>query len=345
MSSRVESKNHAATLFVGELDAKVNEALLWELALNCGPVASVYIPRDKLTREHNNFGFVEFQSANDAQYALRVLGGVAMFGKTLRIKPSSHSKDQTNDIGANLFVGNLDTDVQEQQLHEVFSKFGILVATPKIMRDPETNISKGFAFINFDTFEGSDAAIEGLNGQFLGGKAISVTYALMKDSKTERHGSMAERILAANNPNRRFAKMRQDALNSFGAPAPQRGRVVGGGVSGPPPTGPPPIRPPPGMIPSGMGPPPGFRPPTGPPPGYHGPPPTNGGPPPGYRPPSGPPPGYRPPAGPPTGYPPRGPPPGFQGGPPPGYFPPQQGQFNPHQPPPQFNHQGPPPGY
>ncbi len=39
-----------------------------------------------------------------------------------------------------------------------------------------------------------------MNGQFLGGRAITVSYALKKDSKTERHGSMAERMLAAANP-------------------------------------------------------------------------------------------------------------------------------------------------
>jgi splicing factor 3B subunit 4 len=39
-----------------------------------------------------------------------------------------------------------------------------------------------------------------MNAQYVQGRSISVTYALKKDSKTERHGSMAERILAANNP-------------------------------------------------------------------------------------------------------------------------------------------------
>lgn len=333
-STRVEQKNHEATLFVGELDAQVNEAILWELFLQAGPVASVYLPRDKLTRDHSNFGFVEFQHARDAQYAMRLMGGVRLYGKMIRVKPSTHAKDSSNDVGANLFIGNLDTDVHEQQLLEVFSKFGVLIATPKIMRDPESNVSKGFAFVNFDTFESADSAIEGMNGQFLGGKAITVTYALKKDSKTERHGSMAERILAANNPNRKFAKARAEAIKQFGGQQ-NTSRIVGGGPA-PGAQNAPPIRPPPGMVPRGMGaPPPGFRPPGAPPPNGQqnamgqfrpppGPPPAyQGGPPPGYRPPPGPPPGmggppgnFRPPPGPPgmggpPGYPPAGPPPGY----------------------------------
>jgi splicing factor 3B subunit 4 len=40
-------------------------------------------------------------------------------------------------------------------------------------------------------------AIENMNGQFFGGKQISVQYAFKKDSNGERHGSQAERLLAA----------------------------------------------------------------------------------------------------------------------------------------------------
>ena len=68
------------------------------------------------------------------------------------------------------------------------------------MRDPDTGNSKGFAFVNYASFESSDAAIEAMNGQHLSNRAISVSYAFKKDSKGERHGSAAERMLAAQNP-------------------------------------------------------------------------------------------------------------------------------------------------
>ena len=47
------------------------------------------------------------------------------------------------------------------------------------------------AFINFASFEASDAAIEAMNGQHLCNRAITVSYAFKKDSKGERHGSAA----------------------------------------------------------------------------------------------------------------------------------------------------------
>lgn len=61
----------------------------------------------------------------------------------------------------------------------------------QIMRDPDTGNSKGYAFINFASFEAADAALEAMNGQFLCNRAISISFAFKKDSKGERHGSAA----------------------------------------------------------------------------------------------------------------------------------------------------------
>ena len=51
------------------------------------------------------------------------------------------------------------------------------------MRDPDTGNSKGYAFINFASFDASDAAIEAMNGQYLCNRSISISYAFKKYSK------------------------------------------------------------------------------------------------------------------------------------------------------------------
>lgn len=68
------------------------------------------------------------------------------------------------------------------------------------MRDPESGNSKGYAFVNFASFEASDMALEAMNGQYLCNRAITCSYAFKKDAKGERHGTAAERLLAAQNP-------------------------------------------------------------------------------------------------------------------------------------------------
>jgi splicing factor 3B subunit 4 len=71
--------------------------------------------------------------------AIKVLNMVKLFGKPIRVNKSSQDK-KSLEVGANLFVGNLDADVDEKTLYDTFSAFGVIVSTPKIMRDPDTGM-------------------------------------------------------------------------------------------------------------------------------------------------------------------------------------------------------------
>jgi len=323
----ISERNQDATIYVGGLDEKVTESLLWELFVQAGPVVNVHMPKDRVTMQHQGYGFVEFLSEDDADYSIKIMNMIKLFGKPVRVnKASAHQKNL--DVGANIFIGNLDPEVDEKLLYDTFSAFGVILTTPKIQRDPETGNSKGFAFINYASFEASDAAIEAMNGQYLCNRAISISYAFKKDSKGERHGSAAERLLAAQNPlsqadrpHQLFADAPPTPMPSIN-PVPPPPGMMGGGSYMPPPVPPPGAMPP---LPPG---PPGSHPmaPMPPPPGGHrphmppGPPGRGFGPPGGMPPPPGswmpPPPGMHP-AGPPGGW--RPPPPGMHPGGPPGH--------------------------
>ncbi|KAG9480813.1 splicing factor 3B subunit 4 [Eleutherodactylus coqui] len=195
----ISERNQDATVYVGGLDEKVSEPLLWELFLQAGPVVNTHMPKDRVTGQHQGYGFVEFLSEEDADYAIKIMNMIKLYGKPIRVnKASAHNKNL--DVGANIFIGNLDPEIDEKLLYDTFSAFGVILQTPKIMRDPDTGNSKGYAFINFASFDASDAAIEAMNGQYLCNRPITVSYAFKKDSKGERHGSAAERLLAAQNP-------------------------------------------------------------------------------------------------------------------------------------------------
>lgn len=68
------------------------------------------------------------------------------------------------------------------------------------MRDPDTGASKGYGFVSYDNFDSSDNAMNAMSGQYFCNKTIHVSYAYKRDTKGERHGSAAERLLAANRP-------------------------------------------------------------------------------------------------------------------------------------------------
>ncbi|OWR44824.1 spliceosomal protein on the X [Danaus plexippus plexippus] len=240
----IAERNQDATIYVGGLDDRVTESLLWELFVQAGPVVNVHMPKDRVTQTHQGYGFVEFMGEEDADYAIKVMNMIKLYGKPVRVnKASAHQKNL--DVGANVFIGNLDPEVDEKLLYDTFSAFGVILQTPKVMRDPETGNSKAFAFINFASFEASDAAIEAMNNQYLCNRPISVSYAFKKDVKGERHGSAAER--------------QSTIISSFHHFPPPPFGPPGFGPPPPPGARPPPWRPPP----------PSFRPQYRPPPFGH----------------------------------------------------------------------------
>ncbi|CAJ0748357.1 12224_t:CDS:2 [Entrophospora sp. SA101] len=199
--SRTEERNQEATVYIGNLDERCTEALIWELMLQA---VNVHLPKDRVTQTHQNYGFCEYMSEDDADYAIKIMNQIKLYGKPIRVNKATSDKKNL-DVGASLFIGNLDPDVDEKMLYDTFN--------------PDTGNSKGYGFISYDNFDSSDAAIDAMNGQYLMNKPITVSYAFKKDGKGERHGTQAKKNQSL--PNRLFADIHpvtqvlQPSLNKF----------------------------------------------------------------------------------------------------------------------------------
>jgi RNA recognition motif-containing protein len=79
-----------------------------------------------------------------------------------------------------IYMGNLPFSYKEQELTEVFSKYGN-IEDVFLVRDRNTKRLKGFGFITFDTAEAAQAALE-MDNQELGGRVIKVAMAKEKQS-------------------------------------------------------------------------------------------------------------------------------------------------------------------
>ncbi|ROV87021.1 hypothetical protein VMCG_10836 [Cytospora schulzeri] len=271
-------QNKDATVYVGNLDERVSEANLWELMTQMGPVYNVHMPMDRVSRSHQGYGFIEFDTPESADYASKVLNGIRLHQKPIRVNKASADKQKPTDIGAELFVNNLDQQVDEKILYDTFSQFGTLVAPPTVIRDAN-NVSKGYGFVSYDSFEASDAARETMSGQYLLSKQITVEYAYKKDGKGERHGDEAERKLAAEGKKHNVVPEQQPLPPAFLMSAPSSAAaaaaaaVATNGAAAPPTPVTPygsdmPVIPPPGPSPSPgippLGMPSGFAPPLAP---------------------------------------------------------------------------------
>ena len=252
-SVKQSERNQEATLWLGGLEPQVTEDLLYELFLNCGPIASVAIPKDRVTSSQSNFAFVEFLQPSDADYALRILNNVRLFGKPLRLNRAAADKQSDEGYHAKLFVGGLAAEVDEKLLYDTFAQFGAVLSA-KVMTEVDSDRSRGFGFLVFDSFRSADEAIDAMNGQYLCNQPLHVSYAFKQGSQGERHGSEAERELERRSRERKglTVDVRPQQKPQLPPPPPGAGLGLGRGV-GAPPMMPPPI---PSAFPVGYYPPP-----------------------------------------------------------------------------------------
>ena len=87
----------------------------------------------------------------------------------------------------NIYVGNLSFDVTEAQLQEAFAAFGA-VSKASVVMDRMTGRSRGFGFVEMANDDEGNAAIEGLNGTDMGGRALTVNLAKPKTDRPRGGG-------------------------------------------------------------------------------------------------------------------------------------------------------------
>ena len=85
-------------------------------------------------------------------------------------------------MGNKLYVGNLAYSVRDDSLHQAFSQFGT-VTSAKVMMDRDTGRSKGFGFVEMASDAEAQAAIDGMNGQPLEGRALIVNIARPREER------------------------------------------------------------------------------------------------------------------------------------------------------------------
>ena len=90
-------------------------------------------------------------------------------------------------MGNKLYVGNLPYSVRDEDLQQSFSEFGS-VNSAKVMMERDTGRSKGFGFVEMGSDAEAQAAIEGMNGQSLGGRSLVVNEARPMEARPPRTG-------------------------------------------------------------------------------------------------------------------------------------------------------------
>lgn len=161
-----------ASLYVGDLDKEVTEAMLYEAFNSIGPVASIRVCRDNVTRVSLGYAYVNYHSVADAESALEKLNYSKIRGRSCRIMWSHRDPNLRKTGNSNVFVKNLDKNIDNKALFDTFSLFGNILSC-KVSTDANGK-SKGYGFVHYKSGDSAKQAVERVNGMQIGEKTVYV---------------------------------------------------------------------------------------------------------------------------------------------------------------------------
>ncbi|KAL2523992.1 Polyadenylate-binding protein RBP45B [Abeliophyllum distichum] len=175
------------TIFIGDLAADVTDYMLQEtFRANYSSVKGAKVVTDRLTGRTKGYGFVRFADEGEQLRAMTEMNGRFCSTRPMRIGPAANKQTaggqtkasyqtsqgtQSEDDPANttIFVGNLDSNVTDEHLRQVFGQYGQLLHV-------KIPMGKRCGFVQFADRSCADEALRMLNGTQLGGQSIRLSW-------------------------------------------------------------------------------------------------------------------------------------------------------------------------
>ncbi|RCH79135.1 Protein phosphatase PP2A regulatory subunit B, partial [Rhizopus azygosporus] len=194
-------------IYVKNLDESVTDEELRNMFGKFGAITSALIQVDEEGKS-KGFGFVNFEKHEDAQKAVDALNETEHNGKTLYVARAQKKNEREEELrrqyeqakleklakyqGVNLYIKNLDDDIDDERLRQEFSVYGVITSA-KVMCD-EKGTSKGFGFVCFSSPDEATKAVTEMNGRMIGSKPIYVALAQRKEvRRSQLEAQMAQR--------------------------------------------------------------------------------------------------------------------------------------------------------
>src|ERR1700722_8583660 len=192
-------KAQFTNLYVKNLDPEVGQEEFEALFNQFGTVTSAIIQVDEAGAS-KGFGFVNYEHHEEAQAAVDALNDQDHNGRKLFVaraqkkaereeelrKSYEHAKMEklTKYHGVNLYIKNLEDDVDDEKLRVEFEPYGTITSC-KVMRD-EKGTSKGFGFVCFSSPDEATKAVAEMNNKMIGSKPLYVSLAQRREIRRQQ---------------------------------------------------------------------------------------------------------------------------------------------------------------
>ncbi|KAE9620462.1 hypothetical protein Lal_00019866 [Lupinus albus] len=205
------------SIFVGDLAPDVTDFLLQEtFRANYLSVRGAKVVTDPNTGRSKGYGFVKFSDENDRNRAMSEMNGVYCSTRPMRISAATPKKTNTlqhqyappkaiypipvaytppvstvppdYDINnTTVFVGNLDLNVTEEELKQIFLQFGDILSV-------KIHAGKGFGFVQFGTRASGEEAIQRMQGKMIGQQVAQISWSSTSSARQDLPGGWAPQM-------------------------------------------------------------------------------------------------------------------------------------------------------
>lgn len=200
-----ERANKFTNVFVKNFGDEIqDDEKLKEMFKEFGEIASAVIAKEDAGEgqppKSKGFGFVAFETAEAAEKAVEALNGKEINGRQLYVGRAQKKAERQAELrkkfeeakaqrmnkyaGVNLYVKNLDDQIDDERLRREFQAFGNITSA-KVMTDSNGR-SKGFGFVCFSTAEEATKAVTDMNGKIVVAKPLYVALAQRKDDRRQQ---------------------------------------------------------------------------------------------------------------------------------------------------------------
>lgn len=182
------------TIFVGDLAADVTDYMLQEtFRANYPSIRGAKVVTDRITGRTKGYGFVRFADEGEQLRAMTEMNGRFCSTRPMRIGPAANKQkvggqtkasyqtsqgtpNEDDPTNTTIFVGNLDGNVTDDLLKQVFGQYGQLLHV-------KIPVGKRCGFVQFADRSSAEEALRVLNGSTLGGQSIRLSWGRSPSNK------------------------------------------------------------------------------------------------------------------------------------------------------------------